>query len=271
MRKYLLASRAGIISAKRLSKSLGLLFHTNVHKIRPNSVIAFRYGNWETSNRILRDTETNSIRSIHRMSNKPNLWRLTGTDVIVPPYFSPTNYTSFNDFKDGERVLYFGRKKYHRAGTDIIPFSTGEDVPNGIDYVVPYMRVTREYRIHYLFGEIVKCFRKIDTGNTSDSLIRTTAFGWNFQRARFNSIKHNNKLLSTVKKAAEIVGCNFGGFDVGWSPPWNAWILFEVNSAPALNSETLKLYSERFKEVLNNGVHKSKENSFRGESINRES
>ncbi len=268
MTEYLLASKAGVISGRKLARLLGLKFHTDINKIIPNSKIKIRYGNWETSSKISSDTDVNNIRAIHRMSNKPNLWKLIGEEIIVPPYALSSEFIPLcEDFKDGEMALYFGRTKYHRMGTDIIPFYAGEEIPAGIDYVVPYMRVSREYRVHYLFGDIVKCFRKVNINPDADPMIRTSAFGWNFRRAKFENIKRRDLLLDVITKSAEIIGCNFGGFDVGWSPPWNKWILFEVNSAPALNSETLKLYTQKFKEVLN-GVYKPIENNSRGESIN---
>ncbi|MHA2274230.1 MAG: hypothetical protein ACXAC2_00585 [Candidatus Kariarchaeaceae archaeon] len=267
MNNYLLASKAGALSGRKLAQSLGLNFSVNINNIKGNFNVVFRYGNWQESRKITNDTDVNSVSAIHRISNKSNLWKIMKDEVIVPPYLPIDSTTTVETFKDGEMGLYFGRTKYHRAGKDIIPFYICDEVPDKIEYKVPYIRVSREYRIHYLFGKILKCLRKVNLKDNSDPIIRTSAYGWNFRKAKLENIKHCDSLVNVIDKSAKIIGCSFGGFDVGWSPPWNQWILFEVNSAPALNSETLKIYSQQFKEVMSD-VYKPIKNPSRSESIN---
>lgn len=259
MYNYLLASRAGIITGRLLARNLGLRFHTNVSKIKPESRVLIRYGNYLTSSKIIEDTTINSIETILNISNKNNLnTLLSGTGIITPIYI-PINSFEKDDkhFIDGEEKLYLGRNKYHRAGLDIKKFNITENIPENIEYIVPYIRTSREYRLHYLLGNIVKIFRKLKSDDgCDDSIIRTSSYGWRFSLTNLDQIKHGELLPEVVNIVANKLNIFLGGFDIGWSPPNNAWIIYEINSAPSLNTETLQIYSNILKDNINYGNDK---------------
>ena len=60
-------------------------------------------------------------------------------------------------------------------------------------------------------------------------------------------------MVATAIKSAEILGLSFCGVDMAWSSKQNGlgrWIVWEINSAPSLNSSSLEIYTQILRENL---------------------
>lgn len=245
---YVLASRAGILTGKKLAKNLRCRFHTNIEKISPNSKILIRYGNAQESSRIADDTNCNSRDSIIKASAKHRLWQyLDGEEIETPRYYS---------INDAERIPtpFLARQRIHRAGRDITICNSPRDIPRSAEFLVPlYENIIREYRVHVVFGKVVRIFRKYPTQDNAHPIIKTSHFGWRYSLSRLDNINCRTSMIEIALKCAENLGLQFCGVDMAWSSKKTGlgrWIVWEINSAPSLNSSSLEIYTKLFQENL---------------------
>jgi hypothetical protein len=269
---YLIASRAGILTGRRLARNLGLRFETNIEKVQKASEVIIRYGNAQLSERIIKDTDCNSRDSILKMSAKHRLWNfLKDTDIFSPRYYTLPEI-------DGNLTFpAFLRNKMHRAGRDIKVVQSSHEIPQNMEFIVPYYPTLREYRVHMAYGDVVKVMRKYPVNNNANEMIRTSAFGWQYKVSDLKQIRCAKSMIEIAKQVTEILDAKFCGIDMAWSSKdhgLNRWIVWEVNSAPSLNSSSLELYTEIFRSNLTerlqkNVLHKSSKNYGRSAPYNR--
>ncbi|KKL94075.1 hypothetical protein LCGC14_1868310 [marine sediment metagenome] len=269
---YLLASKAGILTGRQIARALKIRFHINADKIKQGSEVLIRYGNAQQSNRIGKDTSTNSRDSILKMSAKHRLWEyLQDSEILSPRYYR------LHEIPDDLEFPCLVRSRMHRAGKDIQVCDAPYEIPRNAEYVVPYYPTIREYRVHVAFGNIVKIMRKYPINDNAHDKIRTSAFGWQYKRSSLDDVMCSKSMVETAMKTAEVLGSDFCGIDMAWSSKehgLNKWIVWEVNSAPSLNGPSLKLYVDLFKSqfaerLREYGIHKSKQNNARNKSLNR--
>jgi hypothetical protein len=248
---FLLASKQGRFTGNLLAKKLNLYFTLDVSKIIHNrGSIAVRFGNAQSFPGAV-DTECNSVESIIKMSNKQGLWRyLQESDVFAPKYYP---------FNRGQALLpdeiifpCLSRHGTHRAGRDITVCNSPRDIPWGTEYLVNLVNTNREYRVHVLQGEVIKVFRKEPLTDTSHRFIRSTYHGWRYALADLEQIMCANSLVETAKKVSNTLGSFFCGIDMAWSPKdeRKEWVVWEVNSAPSLNTPSLELYTTKIRNYI---------------------
>lgn len=243
---YLLASNAGIKTGKSLAKYLGYNFAESSNDIPNGNIVAVRYGNAQRLNYGVTDLEINSRNSILRMSSKHNLKRyLEETGVMTPEYYTLESLPKSVEFP----VLT--RNEKHRAGRDINVINSWEDLEGKeFDYIVPFYPTLREYRVHVFDGNVVKIFRKYPSGRQSkgkstleNPRIRTTNYGWEYVRSDLDQVLCSGSMVKTSLEVYSAIGCVFGAIDMAWSKQLERWIVWEINSAPSLNSSSLELYA----------------------------
>lgn len=251
--RYLLASKHGIITGRNLARNLGLAFHTNLHKIKRAKVdVVFRYGNAQTNDRIIGDTEVNSVDAILRCSAKHKLWKMLEEEDIIAPEYIPYYYGMQIPERLGGKFL--GRKRIHRAGNDIKILTRKSIITSPVEFLVPFIPTNREYRVHVLFGRIVKVLRKYPDNEENKGFIRTSRYGWNYRVSSLHEIVCDKSMSKTALKVAELLGLSFCGIDMAWSSKndggLHKWVVWEVNSAPSLNTPSLRTYTTYFKEYM---------------------
>lgn len=266
---YILASKSGILTGKRLARKLGLNFHTDISKLNKNNSIIIRYGNAQDSSNIKEDTESNSREAIIKCSNKHKLWKyLEDSEILTPRYFLPNEWQEI--IEKGFPIL--ARSREHKSGQDITICNSEDEIPTNTKYLVPfYNDIIREYRVHVAFNEVIKIMRKYPIDDESHPVIKTSHFGWQYKLSKLDRIKCAKSMTKTALEVAEILGLNFCGIDMAWSSRKRGlgrWIVWEVNSAPSLNSASLEIYAKLFQEKLLAGredyeVYKSKQNNVR--------
>jgi len=176
---------------------------------------------------------------------------LEDTDIVCPKYF-PYRQGQIIPKELGENFL--GRKRLHRAGRDITVLKRGGVIPVKTEFLVPlYDNIIREYRVHVAFGNVVKVMRKYPIDDKADPIIKTAAFGWQYKRSAVKKVQCSKAMIKTAVKAAEVLGLEFCGVDMAWSGKETGlgnWIIWEINSAPSLNTDSLNLYADLFRENL---------------------
>lgn len=146
------------------------------------------------------------------------------------------------------------RSSKHSKGRDVILVNsraewnalTGDRYRH---YTVPVFKKDREYRAHVLHGEVIKLQRKIPEDPAE--------LVWSNDHARFSRVRLTNPsyagILDVAVRAVEALGLDMGAVDIG-TQGWDQGrgprevIVFEVNTAPALNEETAERYAEKVRE-----------------------
>lgn len=234
---YLIYNRHSYITAKKLAKELGLVAKNDREQISDMPII--RYG----SSRYFgfNNPQINNIESIMSASNKYlSLGILNQTGITVPKIY-------VTSCMDSMKYPVLARKNYHKQGRDIILCNNEEEAFSALqsnrDYFVEFVEARAEYRLHCVNNEIVKIFRKVKEDAIPDDFIRCVRNGWGFYR-----VDTEQDWLQPMKTKAieslKALGLYFGAVDMIHSID-RRFVVLEVNSAPALNTDTLNIYAEK--------------------------
>lgn len=223
----ILYHRSTALTGRRLARLLGLK-----HGSTPKGLISVR---WGSSVSHTPDISPNTQESIRLASNgRKSLLHLRDSGLLVPKvYTTPPD----NDYP------ILGRRINHRAGKDIIWCKTKEEATKAnSSYFTGYMSVVSEFRVHVFGGKPLRMFRKVGGEN---ELIRTSTFGWEYRRSDMS--KHP-KACEVAVNAVGALGLCFGGVDLGWGK--DGYVVFEVNTGPALNTISLLYYAQKLEAYL---------------------
>ena len=108
-----------------------------------------------------------------------------------------------------------------------------ERFPDGIEYATRFVDKVKEWRVLMFFGKPFRFFEKIP---------KTECFNWDHDGADFKwkPLKTMPTGLSEIcEKAATTLEIDLAGIDVGMTEDGTFYV-FEVNSAPGMNEDTLK-------------------------------
>lgn len=126
---------------------------------------------------------------------------------------------------------------------------------NGASYVVKYVPVKEEYRIHVFNEKVIDVRKKVRnetvTEEQTDYNIRSVHKGWKFvEKNTTHNIPEN--VLEECTKAVSVLGLDFGAVDLLLSDD-NTYYVLEVNSSPGLSmTNTLEKYCEEITKIVNN-------------------
>lgn len=107
-------------------------------------------------------------------------------------------------------------------------------------YWTPFLFLKKEYRVHVLGGKVVKIFEKIL--NEEQELPIKNNDSCSFVLKSFDD--KFEKLKEICNKIYEITKGEFFAVDIGWNNSEKKYYVFELNSAPGLNSNTAELYAK---------------------------
>lgn len=238
------------LTAKPLAKLLSLKpirLDRSIKKLIRKYRIKIRYGNSHEEQQ--NDTVINSVDNIKLASSSTLFSKFCENNEILSPVYRPFNIDKVPAFP------FLLRDRYHRAGKDIVVVNQGKDFANLYPDVwegkfwVPFVETKYECRLHFVLGDIVRIFSKVPGNNSNiDFPIRTTTFGWHY-KLRDKDTKFS-KAKDAAMKCAEIMGLKFGAIDMAWVPDEEKYIIWEVNTAPGLNTNTLQVYADKLREVI---------------------
>lgn len=119
-------------------------------------------------------------------------------------------------------------------------------------YWTPYIPTTFELRVHVVNGKVVKIFKKISLEiEESDSLpIRNLKNGYHFSLVSLGNYPKVSDVVNVLETFSEIGGQLFYAADLGWDYTNKKYFLYEINSAPGLNSNTAQLYAQAIVDKL---------------------
>lgn len=166
--------------------------------------------------------------------------------------------------EDGKIVVRHVLNGHSGAGIQIV--RRGEEIPEAPLYT-RYFRKHAEYRVHVAFGEAILVQQKRRASDyvagsiPNDNLVRTHDNGWNFcvNDLQCDVFGYRRPLEGLALQAIEALKAKHGAVDIlvrhtaneGTGRELAAQVVCEVNSAPALKSETaINAYAAAFTKWL---------------------
>jgi len=144
---------------------------------------------------------------------------------------------------------WLARRNQHHDGDDLLNQASGGDF-----YVEPIL-TTYEFRVNVFGDKVFRTGLKQPKPGTQQKIInsavgpipvRTGAHGWTwtYSQAPLDATNTNRAPLRDMAvKAVKALNYDFGAVDIGYRPD-GRWVVFEVNSAPALEGDDLARYGQ---------------------------
>ena len=238
-------------SAKALSDSLS---DVRCKRVRENGNYSYhdnhvvinwgnpRYPNWWNQNNYI----VNKPKFVENAQNKHKSFGAMLDNVRIPAFTTEKEYAEgwiHNDRVAVARTLLRGC-----GGRGIQLVDDVDNLPDCALYT-RYVKKSDEYRIHIFMGTIIfaqkKMLRNESTGNNFQ--IRNYDNGWIFGS---KNIAIPQDVVEQALLAVNALNLDFGAVDVGWQESSQKAFVYEVNTAPALEGTTLRLYSQQVRRLL---------------------
>lgn len=201
---------------------------------RNGDIVVVRWGN---SAHALMDYAINTPESIRTAANSVR--------SLIAMHSAGVNTLEFyRDIPQDESVYpILGRDLYHRAGLDIVWCNTPREADLSNKYLFTrYTPIDMEFRVHVFGDTVIRIFKKVPRDTEAHNIIRTSKRGWGYHRVSLNNYTKGQEVAIAAVKS---LGLAFGGVDIGWNREEKKYVVFEVNTGPALNSVSLRYYAER--------------------------
>ncbi len=145
----------------------------------------------------------------------------------------------------------FPRLNSHSEGKDILKCLRN---PEGADYWTQYIPVKNEVRVHIFKSKSIRMGIKLPIHpHASHPYIKSHRFGWNISYSMEDLFTlpdgERRNVREEARKAIGVLGLDFGAVDVGLDEQGRAWV-FEVNTAPGIEGNTLLRYASHIKEFV---------------------
>ena len=231
--------KVGSVSAKRLARTLGILRVSPSYNAKRKDVIV----NWGSSS-------PPHFRWMEQDLNKPHSIQLACDKLTTFNILSQNGFTNLPKWSISKQEIYElanGKDIYCRttttghSGHGIIIANTFNQLVNAPLYTVA-TKHKHEYRVHVFRDQILDVQqkkKKLGYGNGNG--IRNHSNGWIYARAE---IAPSEELLSSARRAVQLLGLDFGAVDIGHRLIDNQFFVFEVNTAPGLEGTTLDKYAK---------------------------
>lgn len=141
---------------------------------------------------------------------------------------------------------WLARRIHHRSGNDLLWDALQTGV-TGADYWVEKVETSHEFRVHVFKDTGFRTGVKIPKADQPHPFIRTQLGGWAlvYDKEPLSATRVNREpVRAAAVQAITALGYDFGAVDIGWSPTKGP-VVFEVNSAPGLEGNTIERYGAR--------------------------
>ena len=238
-------------SAKALSDSLSDVrckrVRENGNYLYYNNHVIINWGNCNIPKWITKNTNIiNSPDSICIAQNKHKSFDAMLDNVRIPAFTTEKEYAK--EWIHNDRVAVARTLLRGCGGRGIQLVDDVDNLPDCALYT-RYVKKSDEYRIHIFMGTIIfaqkKMLRNESTGNNFQ--IRNYDNGWIFGS---KNIAIPQDVVEQALLAVKALNLDFGAVDVGWQETSQKAFVYEVNTAPALEGTTLRLYSQQVRRLL---------------------
>ena len=244
--KLIMPYSYGSNSAKLLKQETGIKFlNKRTTRKLPSNLTVINWGCSEYPNRELNSAVfLNKPESVYKASNKLSTLISLRDSGIVPDFTENASEARIM----AQRGIVIARtllRANSGRGIQIIPKGS-EDIPEAPLYV-KYIKKKKEFRVHVFKGEILFVQEKKRRNDIPDEevnwQIRNHSNGFIFAH---NDVEIGDEGLNNAIIACNTLGLDFGAVDVIWNERENKYYVLEVNTAPGITGETLRIYSEKF-------------------------
>lgn len=232
--------KIGSVSAKRLARTLGILRVSPSYNARRKDVI-INWGNSHPPHFKWMDEDLNKPHAIALASNKLH----TFSELICKGFNDLPKFTT--ELHDAEDWINNGYTVYCRtilrghSGNGIVIADRLDKLVRAPLYTVK-TKHKHEYRVHVFRDQILDVQQKKKRlESIGGSGIRNHSNGWVYARAE---IAPTEELLSSARRAVNLLGLDFGAVDIGHRLIDNKLFVFEVNTAPGIEGTTLDKYAK---------------------------
>ena len=184
----------------------------------------------------------NKPSSVEMAHNKLNTYR----ELNEIPEVRVPEYTTDREEAAGWTVPYLARTLMSANSGRGITMCAANTVPPHAPLYVKYCKKRYEYRVHVAFGVIIDVQQKRPRrGMESNFQVRSYDNGWVF--CRQGIIYPRQALLDMAVTAVRLLGLDFGAVDIGWNQRHQQATIYEVNTAPGMEGQTLVNYVNAFR------------------------
>jgi hypothetical protein len=194
------------------------------------------------------DRDFNHPSAVARAVNKLASFEVWKREGVECPDFTTSRQQAQQWLNNGS-VVYARDRVTGARGEGITVLQPWDDAGNH-RFWTKAVDIVREYRIHAAaYGAIIDVTQKLRRNGHPDvnPLVRTSENGWVFCRNRI--IQPRQSTLALCARAVSKLGLDFGGVDC--CETHNGAVVFEVNTAPAIEGTTIQHYVDFFKGFLN--------------------
>jgi len=232
--------KIGSLSAKRLARTLGILRVSPSYNARRKDVI-INWGNSTPPHFRWMEQDLNKPHAIALASNKLNTFRKFRHERFEHSLDWTWSKTIAEDWIEEGHIVYCRTIINGHSGNGIVIANTKSELIDAPLYTVK-TKHKHEYRVHVFRDQILDVQqkkKKLGYGNGNG--IRNHSNGWIYARAE---IAPSEELLSSARRAVQLLGLDFGAVDIGHRLIDNKFFVFEVNTAPGLEGTTLDKYAK---------------------------
>ena len=152
----------------------------------------------------------------------------------------------------GESIVVCRTTLTGHSGQGIVLAENSEQLVDAPLYT-RHVRHKREFRVHVFRQQVIDFSEKKrnSTVENAVTLVRNHDNGWIYAR---EEVALPTQVKEEAVKAVEALGLHFGAVDVGYRVADNKAFVFEVNTSPGLEGQTLINYAKAFAWEIYNGV-----------------
>lgn len=265
MSTFLFPYKAGSVSAKELSKALGIKrIKADNSRFRGNPTKkVINWGSSTLPDEALKCQVINKPEAVAIAANKLTFFNAikaynqgvdTLEDYINQPLFA-TSRDSVESLRaiDHKLVIVERHKLTGNSGEGITVIEPDQPLSEAAPQLyVQYIPKKSEWRIHVLNGVAVDIQRKARNTEVPDEQVnwrvRNHANGFIFARNEGEAPPEG--VISQAILAVQAIGLDFGAVDVIYNEKQAAAYVLEINTAPGLTGSTLEGYVKRFTEMM---------------------
>lgn len=256
MRPILFPYQIGSEGAHALAEALDTICVYPNRRYRPKSnhlVVCWGGGQlpkwWPQTPGFEQRNVLNNPRYIRPAINKlSTLELLSAADVPTPVW--TTSRAKALDLQGAGGIIVARKSLSGSGGAGIVIAKDKEPIPTANLYTV-HLRHKREFRVHVIRGQVVDVSekrRRTDFQGEPNPLIRNLQFGWVFCH---DNVQCPEAVKRAAIKAVAALNLDFGAVDIGYREKEGRAFVFEINTAPGIEGQTVHHYSDAIRTICN--------------------
>lgn len=228
--------------------------------------IVINWGNSMTNEELQKASVLNTPEAIAFASNKLDFFETVQGSVPIPP-FTINKDTAKEWLAEGRTVVVREILNGHSgAGIVLLDDMQSFDSYNHkrAKLYVQYIPKISEFRLHVVNGNVIDVQQKKKSNGAKEANYKIRNHANGFIYAREDVKLPSDDLLDIAVRAVSLCGLHFGAVDIIWNDHRKMGYVLEVNTAPGLEGQTVKNYTDAFIEMSNSaGATLIRQNSTR--------